>query len=197
MNDLAYDYQLYEEPNYEIIEGEKIFMSPAANPMHSTIITRLVNIFTNYIEDKKIRGAVFTDNVDVHLPDGKNTFIPDLCVICNLGIINRESAIYGVPDLVVEVLSRSTMKRDVGIKKNIYERNGVREYWIINPWSKTIEVYHLVEGKFKFDNVYQVFTEEEFNSLEEDEKAEVTYDIPVSIFEGFTVDVRKVFKWWN
>ena len=107
------------------------------------------------------------------------------------------SAIHGVPDLIVEVLSRSTMKKDIGIKKEIYERNGVKEYWIINPWSKTIEVYHLVDCKFELDNIYQIFTDDEYNNLEESEKAEVKYEIPVSIFENLMVDVRRVFRWWN
>ena len=102
-----------------------------------------------------------------------------------------------MPDLVVEVLSRSTMKKDVGIKKDIYDRNGVKEYWIINPWAKSIEVYHLVDCKFKLNNIYQIYSEEDLKQLEESELAEVTYDIPVSIFDNCIVDVRKVFKWWN
>lgn len=58
--------------------------------------------------------------------------------------------------------------------------------------------YHeIINGKFSFDNVYQVLTEEEFENLKESERAEVTYDIPVSIFDNCIVDVCKVFKWWN
>ena len=198
MSELAYDYQLYESPNYyEIIEGEKFKMA-AARPFlrHITISNKLFGIFDDYIVKNNLDAAAFVE-CDVHLPDGNNTFIPDFCVVCNFSVIGRDDAIYGVPDLVVEVLSRSTMKKDIGIKKDIYERNGVKEYWIISPWAKSIEVYHLTNGKFEFNNVYQVFTEEEFNSLEESERAEIQYNIPVSIFEDLAVDVRKVFKWWN
>ena len=198
MSELAYDYQFYESPNYyEIIEGEKLKMAAARpNPHHITISNRLFSIFETYIDDNNIGGAAFVES-DVHLPDEKNVFIPDVSVFCNLSVVKFNSAIYGVPDLVIEILSRSTMKKDIGIKKNIYEHNGVKEYWIINPWAQSIEVYHLIDGKFEFNDVYQVFTEEEFNSLEESERAEVKYDIPVSIFENLVVDVRKVFKWWN
>ena len=196
MSNMAYDYRIEESPPYEIIEGVKTVMSPAPNLNHGTIVGRLYFEFINHIFKNDVDAAVFGDNTDVYLPDG-NLFKPDLTVVCNLDIADREGAIHGVPDMVVEVLSRSTMKNDIGKKKNIYERNGVKEYWIISPWSKTIEVYHLIEGKFELDNVYQVFTEKEFERLEENEKAEVTYDIPVSIFEDLTIDVRKIFKWWG
>ena len=197
MSELAYDYQLREEPNYEIIEGEKFFMAAARPfPFHITIANRLFAIFGDYIETNNIKAAAFVE-CDVYLPDEKNVFIPDFTIFCDSDKIKMDEAIHGSPDLVVEVLSRSTMKKDLGVKKNVYERNGVKEYWIINPWAKSIEVYHLVDSKFELDNVYQVFTDEEYNALEESEKAEVKYEIPVSIFENLMVDVRKVFKWWN
>ena len=197
MSEMINSQQLFEKPPFEIIEGEKFFMS-AARPFlnHITISNRLFSIFENYIEKNNINAAAFVE-CDVYLPDGNNNFIPDFCVIRDMNIVESEKAIHGVPDLVVEVLSRSTMKKDVGIKKDIYERNGVKEYWIINPWAKSIEVYHLIDGKFQLDNVYQIFSEEEYERLEEEERAEVTYEIPVTIFENLLVDVRKVFKWWN
>ena len=197
MSEVAYDYQFYGEPNYEIIEGEKKFKAAARPfPYHITIANRLFSIFEDYINKNNIKAAAFVE-CDVYLPDEKNVFIPDFTIFCDINSIKMDKAIHGIPDLVVEVLSRSTMKKDVGIKKNIYERNRVKEYWIINPWSKSIEVYHLIDGKFSFDNAYQVMTEEEFEQLEESERAEVTYDIPVSIFNNCIVDVRKVFKWWK
>ena len=197
MSEVAYNYQLYEEPNYEIIEGEKIFMSAARPfPHHITIANRLFSIFEDYIDRNNIRAAAFVE-CDVYLPDEKNVFIPDFTIFCDINNIKMDRAIHGVPDLVVEVLSRSTMKKDVGIKKDIYERNGVKEYWIINPWAKSIEVYHLVDCEFKLNDIYQIYSEEDLKQLEESELAEVTYDIPVSIFDNCIVDVRKVFKWWN
>ena len=100
-----------------------------------------------------------------------------------------------MPDLVVEILSRSTMKNDISIKKYIYERNGVKEYWIVNHWIKAIEVYHLVEGKYELDNVYQIYSPNEWENLEDEERAEAKFDIKVSIFDDLIVDINKVFMW--
>ena len=193
MDNLAYDYSPDED--FEIIEGEKFIMAPAANLGHGTVIIKLASILNIYVEEKGITAAVFVDDVDVHLPDG-NLFRPDLTVIRDPKIVDREGAINGVPDLVVEVLSRSTMKKDIGIKKTIYERNGVKEYWIVDRWSKRIEVYHLIDGKYEIDDVYKVYNEDELNNMTEEEKSSINYNIKVSIFEDLFIDVRKVFKWW-
>ena len=200
MDNLAYDYQpeeleMEDESDFELIEGVKTFMAPAANSGHGTVIGRLFVDFFVYISSKNINAAVFVDDVDVYLPDG-NLFRPDLTVVCNPDIVDREGAINGVPDLVVEVLSRSTMKKDIGIKKKIYERNGVKEYWIVDRWSKRIEVYHLIDGKYELDDVYKVYNEDELRNMTEEEKASVNYNVKVSIFDDLFIDIRKVFKWW-
>ena len=195
-NNLAYDdYQYDDESDYEIIGGEKFIMAPAANLGHSTIIGKLFFDFINYIVDNNINAAVFVDDIDVHFPDG-TLLKPDLSVICNPEIVNKEGSVNGVPDLVVEVLSRSTMKKDVGIKKDIYERNGVKEYWIIDRWSKRVDVYHLIDGKFVLDDIYNVYSDEELKNMTEDDRAKINYGIKVSIFDDLIVDVRRIFKWW-
>ena len=196
MSDLAYDYRIEEEPRYEIIEGVKNLMSPAPNLGHGTIVGKLYFSFMNHILKNNINAAVFSDNTDVYLPDG-NLFMPDLTVVCNLDIADREGAIHGVPDMVVEVLSRSTMKNDIGKKKEIYERNGVKEYWIINPWAKSIEVYHLIDGKYDIDYIYQVYSDKDLERLTDKEREDIKYNIKVSIFEDLMIDVRDIFKWWN
>ena len=196
MNDLAYDYRIEEEPRYEIIEGVKNIMSPAPNLGHGTIVGMLYFEFINYILKNNIEAAVFGDNTDVYLPDG-NLFMPDLTVVSNLDIADREGAIHGVPDMIVEVLSRSTMKNDIGKKKDIYERNGVKEYWIINPWAKSIEVYHLIDGRYEIDYIYQIYSDKDIERLTDKEREDIKYDIKVSVFEDLTIDVRKVFKWWG
>ena len=193
---LAYDYRLEEEPRYEIIEGVRSIMSPAPNLGHATIIGKLYFEFINHILKNNIDAAVFGDNTDVYLPDG-NLFMPDLTVLCNLDIADREGAIRGVPDMVVEVLSRSTMKKDIGKKKSIYERNGIKEYWIISPWAKSIEVYHLIDGKYDLDYIYQVYSDKDLERLTDKEREEINYYIKVSVFEDLTIDVRKIFKWWS
>ena len=186
------DALFYE--SYEVIEGEK-FMSPSAPLNHSGIIFRLGMLIGNYVIAKKC-GYVFPDDVDVHLPDG-SLFKPDLVVVKkeNEGILNWHGAIYGVPDMVVEVLSRSTRKKDLTIKKDIYESNGVKEYWVIDPWVKAVDVYILRDGKFELDGEYFKYAADEWKELTDEEKAEVKPEIKVSIFEDCMVTVADIFSW--
>ncbi|MBR2774033.1 MAG: Uma2 family endonuclease, partial [Selenomonadaceae bacterium] len=148
--------EIFREVNddYEIIEGEK-FMAPSADAWHNNTLGKLYLLIGMHVATNRL-GLVFTDSLDVHFPDG-NLFKPDFMFIsaANSKIVvdNKHSTIHGVPDMVAEIFSRSTMKRDLGIKKEIYERNGVREYWIINPWSESIEVYLLRDGKYFLDDV--------------------------------------------
>ncbi len=181
-------------PSYEIIGGEK-FMSPAPNLDHSDIIFKLSFVIGGYLIEHK-SGYVYTDNVDVHFSDG-SLYEPDLCVVLksNEKILAGRKAIYGAPDMVVEVLSHSTRKKDLTIKKDTYEAQGVREYWIIDPRAKSVTVYLLKDGKYFLDEVYTLITEEDLNLLDEDEKADVKYKVPVSIVEGLEVPIEFIFSW--
>ena len=178
-----------------INEREKKIMAPAANPTHGSIIGRLYMFIGAYL-DAKNAGYVFADDVDVYLLEGP-LFKPDLIVVLeeNSSIIDWRKGIYGAPDMVVEVLSKSTKKRDVTIKKDAYEANGVREYWIVDPWMKSIDVYLLHDSKFEFDNEYILFDDDEFERLTDSEKAEVKTEVPVSILDGLTVPLKYIFKW--
>ena len=181
-------------PSYEIIGGEK-FMSPAPNLTHSNIIGRLYLFIGNYLMANK-SGYVYSDNVDVHFSDG-TLFKPDLVVVLktNEKILAGQQNIFGAPDMVVEVLSKSTKKRDVTIKKDTYEAQGVREYWIVDPWAKSISVYLLRDGKFFFDDEYILFDKEEFELLDDAEKAEVKHEVPVKILDGLKIPLEFVFSW--
>ena len=195
MDNLAYNYDTEEETKYEIIDGkicglqpyeiiggEKIIMSPAPNISHGIIVMRLGTIFSNYIEERHIDAFVLADNVDVYLANGSH-FKPDVSVIVRKpSAINTEKFIAGSPDLVVEVLSESTKKNDFGVKKDAYEKYGVKEYWIVDPENRSIKVYHNIEGKFKIIGEYKVVGDKT--------------KIKVSIFEDLMVDVRNIFKWW-
>jgi len=189
MSNLAYNID-YEE-RYEIIEGVKTIMSPSPTWIHGTIDSTLVMIFKNYCRKNKC-GLVFGDNIDVHLPDG-NLFMPDISVVCDRNILKNGGTIYGVPDLIVEILSKSTAKNDFGAKKDAYERNGVKEYWIVNPIDKSVQVYHLIDSKFKLDYIYHIYTPVELEQLSEEKLAEIKYEIKVSIFDDLIVDVADVF----
>ena len=180
--------------SYEIIGGEK-FMSPAANLDHSGIIMRLGMVIGTHLSNNK-SGYVYPDDVDVHFSDG-SLYKPDLVVVLksNEKILAGRKNIYGAPDMVVEVLSYSTRKKDLTIKKDTYEAQGVREYWIIDPWAKSITVYLLRDGKYFLDDRYILLGEKDFELLDDDEKAEVKTEVPVSILDGLTIPLEFVFSW--
>ncbi len=162
---------------------------------HNFFAGRLISIFNSYFWEHRNGVAIY--DIDVHLPDG-NLFRPDVCIIDDFSWIESGENTPVVPALAVEILSRSTMKNDLGVKKNIYERNGVKEYWIVDQWSKRIDVYHLIDGRYELDDVYRLFSDRELAAMSEEERAEVKYDIKVSIFDGLSVDIRDVFNvWWE
>ncbi len=181
-------------PSYEIIGGEKI-MAPAPTLDHSDIIGRIHFLFVNYFLTHK-NGYVYHDNVDVHLSED-NLYKPDLCVVLksNEQILANRKAIHGAPDMVVEVLSYSTRKNDLTVKKDIYEVQGVREYWIVNPWDKSVTVYLLRDGKYFLDDVYILLDEKNLALLDDEERATVKNEIPVSIVDGLIIPLDFVFSW--
>lgn len=181
-------------PSYEIIGGEKI-MAPAANLDHSGIIMRLGMIIGTYLSNNK-SGYVYPDDVDVHFSDG-TLFKPDLCVVLksNEHILAGRKNIYGAPDMVVEVLSKSTQKKDRTVKKDTYEVYGVREYWIVDPFSKSVSVYLLRDGKYFLDDEYILFDEDDLEFMTDEEKADIKHEVPVSICEGLTIPLEFVFSW--
>ena len=181
-------------PSYEIIGGEKI-MSPAPNLDHSDIIFKLSFVIGGYLIEHK-SGYIYTDNVDVHFSDG-SLYKPDLSVVLkkNEKILAGRKNIYGAPDMVVEVLSYSTRNKDLTIKKDTYEAQGVREYWIIDPWAKSVSVYLLRDGKYFLDDRYILLGEKDLETLDEEEKAEVKTEVPVSILEGLTIPLEFIFSW--
>lgn len=181
-------------PSYEIIGGEK-FMAPAANTIHNVIGGRLFMFIGTYLDAKDF-GYCFTDSADVHFPDG-SLFQPDFSIVLkeNEQIISWGGDIYGVPDMVVEILSKSTKKKDLTIKKDTYERNGVREYWIIDPWIKSVTVYLLQDGKYFLDDEYILFDDKELKSLTDAEKADVKHEVPVQTLDGLKIPLNYIFKW--
>ena len=180
--------------SYEIIGGEKI-MSPAANLDHSGIIMRLGMIIGTHLSNNK-DGYVYPDDVDVHFSDG-SFFKPDLVVVMksNEKILAGRKAVYGAPDMVVEVLSHSTRKKDLTIKKDVYEAQGVKEYWIVDPRAKSVTVYLLRDGKYFLDDVYNLMSEDDLKLLDEDELADVKHEVPVSILDGLNVPLEFIFSW--
>lgn len=176
------------EESYEMINGEEVMLSAAAIP-HIRIQGNLFNIIKNYLKGKRCR--VFTEAKVVF--EDKNWFQPDLIVVCDKNKI-KETHIEGAPDFVVEVLSPATQLRDFGIKKDTYERFGVKEYWMINPADNTITVYLLKDGKYQIDGVYHSYTENEWRWLTEKEKAEQSLTLKLSLYDDLEIDLEEVFE---
>lgn len=186
MDNLAYKDELPTEK----IDGKIVMMSPRPAVSHNTIVLNIASIFHRFLKGKRCRA--FTDGVDVHL-DENNTIIPDVMIVCDRSKIHPDG-IYGAPDLVVEVTSPSTARRDFTVKLKAYERAGVREYWLVNPIGKQIEVYLLHDKKFELDNVYTVHPDWEWAQMTEEERAEAQLTVKVSLYEDLYVDIREVFE---
>lgn len=140
------DYEkLPEGSPYQLIEGELV-MSPAPIPYHQIVLGNLYTILRRELREK---AFVLFAPVDLYL-DEKNAYQPDLVVLLK-GSKARLTAkgIYGPPDLVIELLSPSTAYYDLRVKKEVYERSGVKEYWIADPLKKSLELYANRSGKFE------------------------------------------------
>ena len=138
---------LDDEQRYEIIEGELI-VTPAPSFRHQRIVTRLIQLLSNYILEKGI-GEVVVAPVDVVLCEDM-VVQPDIIFISNKNKENiRESGVFGAPDLVVEIISPSSLYKDIQVKKRVYEKFGIREYWIVFPDEKTVEIFSLKQGRYE------------------------------------------------
>lgn len=137
---------------YEIIQGE-LYMTPAPSTIHQAIVGNLYVSLRQAIQDNGL-GRVFMAPTDVVL-SMTNVVQPDLCVISKdrARIITRAN-IVEAPDLIVEVLSESTVTVDKGAKKSLYQQFGVREYWIVDPDTETVEQYVLREAVLELQGTF-------------------------------------------
>ncbi len=136
---------LPDDQRVELIDG--VFYDMAAPTLiHQAIGDCLQTDFNNYIRKKHGSCRAFTSPVDVQLDcDDKTIVQPDVLIICDLSKLRRER-VYGAPELVVEVLSPSTSRKDRLLKLTKYKKAGVREYWIIDPDRKRVFVYEFEKG---------------------------------------------------
>ncbi len=189
MNENATVYQDEDAIITEKIDGKEYLMSPRPAPGHMTVSTNIHHIFKRFLKGKKCKAFL---EVDVHL-DENNTLVPDVLIVCDKNKI-KPNGIDGTPDLVVEVLSPATASRDKGIKKVAYERAGVKEYWIVDPASKSIDVYHLQDGRLEFIDAYLVYPDWEWERMNDEQRAAARLSVKVSLYDDLLVDVREVFE---
>lgn len=175
---------LIDELREEIIDGKVVMMSPA-NTNHHRVSRNIARFFGNYLEGKTCE--VFIEGPTVHLSED-NQFIPDVYIVCDPDKVKDK--VYGGPDLVIEVLSPSTTKNDRGRKKEIYEKYGVKEYWIISVLERSVEVYLLEGGVLKLSNVF--FTPESLH-LVRDRDEQLATEFRSSLFPDLPIPMDVIF----
>ena len=160
--------------HYELIEGVIYDMTPSPTSTHQRISGNLYTNFWIYLKGKSCE--VFSAPFDVYLKDGIDEWvIPDLTVICDQSKIQEKGCV-GAPDLVVEILSKTTAVKDRTVKLTLYRTAGVKEYWIVDPYGETVEVYQFGENVFALPDIYGV----------EDV-------MKVGIFDDLQITLREIF----
>ena len=172
---------LSEGKRGELVEGV-YRMAPAPSTSHQSIVTELLVQIGSYLKGK--RRKVFPAPFGVRLferkgdhPHNVTTYVePDISVICDPDKLD-ERGCKGAPDLVIEVLSPASLGHDRLTKFNLYQRAGVKEYWIVSPHEKTLQVFLLEEGRFSAVGFYGP-----------------TERVKVAVLDDCTVDLTPVFQ---
>lgn len=139
---------------YELLNGQLVKKS-APKPLHQQVSRRIVKALEQFLEGKTL-GAFFYAPVDVFL-DERNAVQPDICFITTerAFLIDLDEGIMGAPDLIIEILSPGSVRYDRGMKKDVYEQFAVKEYWIVDPNNRSVEVYAMRENAFVTHGVYE------------------------------------------
>ena len=169
----------------ELIHGFIKVMSPAPLRIHADVSVNVFRHLDAIVKKNNGKCKVYYAPFDVRLPkngetshDKIDTVVqPDICVICDLSKLDKRGCC-GAPDMIVEVLSPSTARKDMTEKFNLYEEHGVKEYWIAYPESEAIHVFLLQEdGKYNAGTLY------EFEGK-----------VPVHLFGDYLIDLKDIFE---
>lgn len=166
------------DQRYELMDGE-LLLVPAPSTRHQIVAKNLLFLLEQHVRPTG-GGQVLGAPLDVVLGRGskRNVVQPDILYVSSTRLqIITTLEVAGAPDLVVEILSPATAERDRGMKKTLYARAGVREYWLVDPESELIEVFRL--GK---------------QGYEEPLRFDAGDRLVSSVLEGFTPPVHEVFR---
>lgn len=167
-------YNLPGGQRAELIDGRMYMMAPP-NTIHQRISHLLEWEIENYIRANQGNCEVFAAPFAVFLNQDEHNYLePDISVICDKDKLN-EKGCSGAPDWVIEITSPSDPQRDYGIKLFKYRTAGVREYWIVNPLTRTVNVYDFVAetgtNQYTFSD-----------------------DIPVCIYDNFKINITALLS---
>ena len=130
-----------DDERYELLEGDLV-MVPAPSYTHQRVQSRLSRRLGHFIEEHEL-GECLNAPLDIVLSE-KNIVQPDIVYVSRErepSIVQKDGKVHGAPDLVVEILSPSTAATDRGAKLDLYSNCGVREYWIVDPVKRTVDVF--------------------------------------------------------
>ncbi len=174
---LTYDdyLKIPDEKRYELIEGE-LYMVPAPDFNHQIVSRNIEFLLWDFVKKNGL-GIVVHAPVDVVLTS-EDVLQPDILFISNerRHIITKKN-VNGAPDLIIEILSPATQERDKIVKRSLYARHGVREYWIVDPAGKKVEV--MIPGSKGF-NLHGIFFLEDILSS--------------PLIAGFSLPLKEVFE---
>ncbi len=137
----------------EKIDGVVYDMSPSPDYRHGIVNNNINTVIKMGLKDSLC--LVFMENLDYryHPEESDDYVIPDIMILCDRK--NLKGGSYsGTPKFIVETLSPTTALRDRADKKDLYEKAGVGEYWIVSPKGKSVEIYYLTEGKYSLAYSY-------------------------------------------
>ena len=174
------DYLTWDEDErWEILDGIA-YMQAAPSRIHQEISGELYRQFANYFQGKSCRvyHAPFCVRLDIEKNDNdiKNVVEPDIAIVCDSSKLDKRGC-KGSPDMIIEILSPSSGRKDRFVKFNKYEKAGVEEYWVVEPDEKLVSIFVLQSnGEYGRPKMYT-----------ENDK------IKVSIFPDLEIDFKLVF----
>jgi Uma2 family endonuclease len=149
-----------EDVRYELIDGRAYAMSPAPSRRHQEAVGEVFRQVADALEGSGCR--VYLAPFDVRLPRGDeadeaiDTVVqPDISVVCDAAKLDDRGC-RGAPDWVIEVLSPGSAGHDQIVKRALYERHGVREYWLLHPVDHVVTVYRLVDGAYGKPDIHEL-----------------------------------------
>ena len=170
-----------EDERIEIIDGEIFMMAPPSR-IHQKVSVAISSQLYNFLEGKKceVYPAPFGVRLfeqDGDSPEDVDTLVePDISVVCDKSKLDHHGC-KGAPDLVVEILSPSTQRHDRLVKLRLYQRAGVREYWIVDPDARTVQV--MLRDDDGNLQLHEIFSHRDIAK--------------VNVLEGCFIELAKVF----
>ena len=164
-----------DDQRWELIDGVAYAMAPGPGMIHQRYSSRLHAMLFNFLKGKSCEVFPAPFDVRLNADTHDDTVVqPDLVVICDPSKLGAAGCI-GAPDMVIEILSPSTSARDRTLKLQVYQRAGVREYWIVDPELKAVHVHTLENGRYYVTCYIGAAS------------------VPVHVLDGCTVDLSEVF----